>query len=312
MSKSELRASQVLTTFGPGALMDLPETSIIIGGLDHWYYSGTKDPNIEEPRLIAKIRARLDNPHLTLRKPPANEDDQPGRTSGITGWMFPQWFLVQETIEASGGTRRRLVHKDRLQNGKFRDSGNNYEVVPVRFVRACESGHIDDLDWTGYAHHYGRRCGGQLYLEESGTTGQIADIKICCDCGAFRPLGEAARKATKTLGRCTGQRPWLGAHAAEACDCWSRLLTRSASNAYCHRSLQKEPPKVETRGSKSPTPLSTGISGHYGLRVFKRLLLFQWFSVRLSPPSPLCVLRWRGGVPDGGRAVAGRSAAVGR
>lgn len=106
MSKSELRASQVLTTFGPGALMDLPETSIIIGGLDHWYYSGAKDPNIDEPRLIAKIRARLDNPHLTLRKPPANEDDQPGRTSGISGWVFPQWFwyrkLSRQRAELAG------------------------------------------------------------------------------------------------------------------------------------------------------------------------------------------------------------------
>ena len=237
MSKSELRASQVLTTFGPGALMDLPETSIIMGGLDYWYYSSTKDPNIEEPRLIAKIRARLDNPHLTLRKPPANEDDQPGRTSGITGWVFPQWFLVQETIEAPGGTRRRLVHRDRLQSGKFRDSGKNYEVVPVRFVRACENGHIDDLDWMGYAHHYSKKCGGQLFLEESGTTGQIADIKICCDCGASRLLAEAARKATKSLGLCTGKRPWLGAHAGEACDCRNRLLTRSASNAYFPQAL---------------------------------------------------------------------------
>lgn len=58
-----------------------------------------------------------------------------------------------------------------------------------------------------------------------------------------------------------------------------------------HRSLQKGPPRVEIRGSKSPTPLSTGISGHYGLRVFKRLLPFQWFSVQLSVPSSLRVLR---------------------
>lgn len=41
----------------------------------------------------------------------------------------------------------------------------------------------------------------------------------------------------KFLGLCTGQRPWLGAHAAEACECRNRLLTRSASNAYFPQAL---------------------------------------------------------------------------
>jgi hypothetical protein len=212
--------------------MDLPETSIIVGGLDHWCYPAQQNPTIEEPRLIAKIRARLENPQITLRKPPVDENDQPGTVSGITGWEFPQWFLVQDPIKTAEGTQRRLVHQTRLHNGKFRDAGKNLEVVPVRFVRACENGHVDDIDWMGYAHHYGRPCGGQLYLEEVGTTGQIADIRVRCECGEFRPLSHAVQKGTKTLGRCSGNRPWLGAHAGESCDCWSRLLTRSASNAY--------------------------------------------------------------------------------
>jgi Fic family protein len=87
-------------------------------------------------------------------------------------------------------------------------------------------------------------------------------------------------------------------------------LQQTLERVWCHRSLQKGPPRVETPASKSPTPLSTGISGHYGLRVFKRLLSFQWFSVPRSGASPVRDLRRRGGVPDGGRAVAGRSAAI--
>ena len=31
-----LRRSQVVTTFGPGALMDLPTQGVLIAGLDHW------------------------------------------------------------------------------------------------------------------------------------------------------------------------------------------------------------------------------------------------------------------------------------
>ena len=92
----------------------------------------------------------------------------------------------------------------------------------------------------------------------------------------------------------------------------NKRVAAAAALVFCHRSLQKGPPRVEIRRSKSPTPLSTGISGHYGLKVFKRLLSFQWFSIPRSGASPARVLRRRGGVPDGGRAAAGRSAAVGR
>ena len=38
MSKNQLRSSQVVTTFGPGAMVDLPDTSVIIAGLDSWKY----------------------------------------------------------------------------------------------------------------------------------------------------------------------------------------------------------------------------------------------------------------------------------
>ena len=32
----QVRRSQVITTWGPGALLDLPNHSVIIGGLETW------------------------------------------------------------------------------------------------------------------------------------------------------------------------------------------------------------------------------------------------------------------------------------
>ena len=31
----QIRQSQLITTFGPGSMMDLPDHSVLIGGLDH-------------------------------------------------------------------------------------------------------------------------------------------------------------------------------------------------------------------------------------------------------------------------------------
>ena len=69
-----------------------------------------------------------------------------------------------------------------------------------------------------------------------------------CECGKRRPLSEAKLKDSKVLGKCQGNRPWLGPRGQENCvghvinsagdivetnqSEYSRLLVRSASNAY--------------------------------------------------------------------------------
>ena len=249
MSKSEVRSSQLLTTFGPGAMMDLPDGSVIVGGLDNWCYSPGPLPIIEEHRLVAKLRARLQKPNLVLRTPPPSTDDPTAGHPGIAVWRFPQWFLVQNPERMLGpggqplpegrGTRRRLVPQSRLVNGKYNEGGEKYEVVPVRFVRACEHSHVGDIDWPAFIHGHSGGCGGDLYLEEKSTTGALVDVWAVCSCGAHRSLAQAAVKGSKSLRRCDGSRPWLGSvtFSREQCDQYNRLLIRSASNAYFSQTL---------------------------------------------------------------------------
>jgi hypothetical protein len=234
MSKNEIRSSQLLTTFGPGAMMDLPDGSVIVGGLDNWHFSPGVQPLVDEPRLVAKLRARLEKPTLVLKTPPPSTDDPTAGKPGIVVWRFPRWFLVQnsEPLIGGNGNRRRLVPESQLVNGKYRDGNVNYDVVPVRFVRACEHGHVDDIEWPAFVHGYAGGCGGSLHLEERSTTGALVDVWATCSCGEKRSLAHAAVKGSKALGRCDGARPWLGSFSHEPCDQLSRLLIRSASNAY--------------------------------------------------------------------------------
>ena len=42
--QGQIRQSQIVTTFGPGAMVDLPDYAVIVGGLDNWSgYSGIPD-----------------------------------------------------------------------------------------------------------------------------------------------------------------------------------------------------------------------------------------------------------------------------
>jgi hypothetical protein len=234
MSTSQLRSSQVVTTFGPGAMVDLPDASVIIAGLDHWHYDVNDIPIIQEPRLVEKLKRIVDLPSLTLRAPPAAADRSYGFQPDLTAWQFPEWFIVQETVTTAQGFRRRLlVHLDALAGGKYRDAnGTKRQVVPVRFVRACKKGHVGDIDWKAFVHATIRGCPRDLWIEERGTTGDLDDVWIVCDCGVHRAMSQAARMELKALGSCNGSRPWLGVGTKEPCGEPNRLLIRSASNAY--------------------------------------------------------------------------------
>ena len=224
-----------MTTFGPGSMMDLPNHSVLIAGLDYWTAGGEA---ISEPHLSRKTI--LNVPSIDLRTPPPASNDSTAPQRGIAGFQFPEWFIVEgaETNNGEKNRSRLLVHRKALTKGKYIDRDEKRKAsVPVRFVRACRAGHIADIDWYEFVHNGPSDCrlqGRQLFIDERGTTGDLQEIYIRCDCGkAERSLAQAAVLSKKALGACDGPRPWLGAfHTKESCGEPNRLLIRSASNAY--------------------------------------------------------------------------------
>ena len=224
----QLRQSQVITTYGPGALIDLPEDAAIVGGLETWPNPSTLD-EIVDPRLSGLLQSLTDIPSPRMYAPPPQPEELWLAGRGIGAWRFPEWFVVHEADDGDGRQRsRRLVHRKSLERGRF----ERRPVVPTRFVRACPRGHVDDLDWSGFVHGSGVRCGRQLWLDERGTTGDLADLVVRCECRKFRRLHEATEFDQRPLGNCRGKRPWLGLDTDEECNQPSRLLIRTATNAY--------------------------------------------------------------------------------
>lgn len=239
----ELRQSQVLTTFGPGAMVDLPEHAVLISGLEHW--RGERKRIFEE-RLEERVRDLLDLEEVALYAPPVDDGDLKGPRSGITAFQFPSWFLAQikETYQAPDGRiyrTRPLVRWSQLREGKyfFTEDRRKRPVVPVRFVQACISGHISDIDWYAFVRRdFKTEKIGQLWLDEGGAGNDFSEIFVRCErTGMRRPLADAMVHRTKTLGSCSGRQPWLGPRVWEECGKANRLLVRSASNAYFAQTL---------------------------------------------------------------------------
>ncbi len=203
----QIRRSQVITTWGPGALLDLPNYAVIVGGLDTWPKPGDL-VEISESRLTRKLQIMTGVPAPRLYAPPVDSSDPRESRKGIGVWRFPEWFVVREDAGSRDRKRsRRLIHRKALDDrGRF----DGLRVVPTRFVRACPKGHVDDLDWHGFVQDYADNRRRQLRLDERGTGGDLADLSVRCECGKSRKLHEATQLdlSPPPLGVCRGKRPW--------------------------------------------------------------------------------------------------------
>ena len=232
-----VRRSQVVTTFGPGSMLDLVNDAVLVGGLDFWSYDRELAlPHIHEPRLRDAIQERFrgegreldtENP---FRGPPAGNDREPNRFAGVAVLEYPHWFVCQNPA------CRALLRKDglELKSHRYRHACSrtaSTECVPVRFVLACPRGHADEFPWIAFAHEFQEqpRCASPSLTFEEGATGDFNEIRVRCACGGSGRMADVFG-GMRLL--CRGARPWLGPEGREECEEGAKLLTRTASNSY--------------------------------------------------------------------------------
>jgi hypothetical protein len=231
----QIRQSQMVTTFGPGSMVDLVNRAVVIGGLEHWGYGSQGFVALDDPRLRRSLIHRLKalDPNLDLasenyfRLAPECELREASNKIGVQALEFPRWFVCQ-------GCRRLARARDAFEDkgGRYRhqcEKNKSSHAVPVRFVAACKSGHLSDFPWIAFAHEKGVCDRPELVLLE-GSTGDVARIVVKCkNCDVSKPLSAAGVLPFA----CPGDRPWLGGRAAnEPCKEQLKLLVRTASNAY--------------------------------------------------------------------------------
>lgn len=242
MSHPTQSLSQLLMSFGPGAMMDLPTRSVVVAGLDHWDSGKAKFKTVEEPRLSSFLEFVLTQtgrwPHgkpVQLRTPPlAHENGRETDPAGVSVRVFPAWFTCDGFAENTeeGRRRRRLVRWRELDASDYkkysREDGKKVDVAPIRFVGACKKGHLQDINWKWLLHR-GKKCSEAMWIEEEGSSADPANIQIGCLCGRSLSLADAFKPGF--LGACGGERPWLNSRE-DGCNEQLHFLSRSATNTY--------------------------------------------------------------------------------
>jgi hypothetical protein len=210
----EVRPSQLLWTYGPGALIDLPSLSVVTMGIDRW--EKERCLPIEEARLLAAVQRKLGPQVRSLLMPPfqqsANVDLFSAEAQiGVPVRPFPRWLRCVKCgllSEYDLGLFKCKENRYRPENTRFLHGGckgskgnlpaKDADAVPARFLLACRNGHLDDFPWHYFVHIGPSNCKGTLRFFESGASLQTENLWIKCDeCRASRNMAHAFGKAGK-------------------------------------------------------------------------------------------------------------------
>ncbi|VVP44815.1 hypothetical protein PS865_05056 [Pseudomonas fluorescens] len=249
-----VRPSQLLWTYGPGALIDLPNVSVITSGIDIWEKDRCQ-PLIEN-RLLAAVQKVLGPQVESLRMPPFTKGDSVDPFSaeanvGVPVRPFPRWlrcvkcgllspydsglFELKESRYRPEATR--FVHQG-CRGSKGDQPAKDADAVPARFLLACKNGHLDDFPWQWFVHSGPRDCIGTLRFYESGASLQTENLWVKCDtCGAARNMAQAfGRIGKENLPGCRGRHPHLDQFELD-CDAEPRAVLLGATNSWFPISL---------------------------------------------------------------------------
>lgn len=240
----KVRRSQAVMTYGPGAIVDFragghggAAVSVVAAGLDEWDRWATpaglmNRQCVREPRLEKALGV------MGFRLPPVGSGkEKDGKAPLLPSVRFPAWLLCPKCNLLQEARNWGVDPGDpALYCGKCSSTaGRRVHVVPVRFILACEHGHLDEFPWhrwVGHKPECARRSPLRLMGEGAGLKGLTLS---CTGCGHRRSMdGAFSKEAMTSLGvKCTGKRPWLPA-PPEPCTCKRPpvVVQRGASNIY--------------------------------------------------------------------------------
>ncbi|WP_414506554.1 DrmB family protein [Streptomyces sp. NEAU-L66] len=245
------RPSHLMYTAGVGSLIDLPNFSVLVKGLESWSHASLTDYVIDEPRLRTAVNRSLQlygaSQITELRSAPWMEgaDNSPkdwaAQGVGVPVTPFPQWLRctacnllapIDSQAFAFVNNNPRTPHEAKFVHDCKRGKPL---AVAARFTLVCTSGHLDEFPYAPFVHH-GNACAKMprplLRMKDHGGN-QAANVTLeCVACGEQRNIRDAmGDRGRCNLPACRGRHPHLGTYEPD-CDREATLMVAGASNQW--------------------------------------------------------------------------------
>jgi hypothetical protein len=213
----ELRPNQIITTFGPGSVVDAVKDSVTILDIPYWKDKGKK---IIDGRLASYLNVDA----FYMPKTSFAHD--------IPVVSFPRWHVCSNLK-----CGRLFDATESFNLEKYLDSGVTcpdcgWKAYPARFITICENGHMSDFPWRWWVHLGDISCQGKLRMYSTGNTSTLSDMWVECSCGARRSMSGATQAQNFEGLSCCGTHPFRPNSRPEHCEKPVIPSQRGASNVY--------------------------------------------------------------------------------
>lgn len=237
----ELRPNQIITTFGPGSVVDAVKDSVTILDIPYWKKRGKK---IIDGRLASYLNVDAFYMPRTSFK-----HDIPVVT-------FPYWHVCSKCKRLFDARESIESNLDKYLRYGVNCPECNWRAYPARFITICENGHMSDFPWRWWVHRGDTDCKGKMKIYSIGHTSTLADMWVECSCGAKRSMSGATQAQNFEGVYCSGMHPFRPHSKHEHCEKPVIPSQRGASNVYfaVTRSAISIPPWIN--------PLYNLIDGH--------------------------------------------------
>lgn len=236
-----LRRTQIITTFGPGSIVDMKDFTVTLAGLDKW--QAGLDNTINEYNLQRQLKVNY------FISPKASNDVMFKKSEDMQAYIFPEYWLCTNCGCIAN-------YKEFTKFGLERKScplchEKNDKIVSSRFIIACDDGHMDDFPYHWWVHREvsddeKHICKPErLKMINFGTTGGIDAIGIkCLTCKKVVSMKSIFSKNALEGYSCTKKRPWLN-DIDNNCEATKpKVLMSKGTNVYFskHESTLSIPP----------------------------------------------------------------------
>ncbi len=231
-----LRRSNFISTCGAGSIIDFRSDKASISAMvllfDNWKYSR----KIIEPRL-----AKFLNVNDFREPPPLIDKEKILSGDNIRVTQFPRWLQCPKCrrikdLDEWGDDGLESYNKYCNYCSKDKPRSKRVFCVPIRFIAACESGHIDDFPWNRFVRHTKNCKGSDLKLIDRGSS--IDKVFVRCEsCKSQRSLQDAFNKSgfLNPPISCSCNSPWIEVdhfNKEKKCDKPFRAFQRGSSSLY--------------------------------------------------------------------------------
>ena len=255
-----IRSSQIIYTFGPGAIFEGSGESFIMREpiTNNWNEKFLKTIYLD--RLSDSISSNDKYGAVNGFRMPIKNIEKYNDYGQLKVTRFPKWLECPNPYCGSFSPVKDELESKWKEEGllcwrkECKDMGN--QLVPTRFVAACENGHLSDVPWKEWVHH--PRAGNsdqnqaqcqndfKYYISRTSKGLGFSNTYInCYDCKARNSLAKLTMM--DSLGElrtqhgdpitCDGLQPYQNSESKDNCDLIPQVIQKNSGSVWFPHTL---------------------------------------------------------------------------